>query len=209
MLPDPGRYEERYRMTTGAVPVVAASLVLFGLLFRTEALWATEAIIALALAVLLVPAVAARRLVAFRADYAGVLLGAEPRALMAGRGRPVFIPWHEVDQIVLHPDTSGLPGAKGQVGRIEVRRRTVPPAGDEQAQEPGTAAVTRSVRGWRLDRERLALITGAVAPCVPVIEAAPGGRVAGPGAGTDAGTGTGAGTGADAGSGAAELGTAD
>jgi hypothetical protein len=197
MLPDPGRYEERYRMTTGAVPVVAVSLVLFGLLFRTEALWATEAIIALALAVLLVPAVAARRLVAFRADYAGVLLGAEPRALMAGRGRPVFIPWHEVDQIVLHPDTSGLPGAKGQVGRIEVRRRTVPPAGDEQAQEPGTAAVTRSVRGWRLDRERLALITGAVAPGVPVIEAAPGRAVAGPGAGTDAGTD------------AAELGTAD
>jgi hypothetical protein len=173
MLPDPGRYEERYRMTTGAVPVVAASLVLLGLVFRTEALWAAEAIIALALAVLLVPAVAARRLVAFRADYAGVLLGAEPRALMVGRRRPAFIPWYEVDQIVLHPDTSGLPGTKGQVGRVEVRRRTVLPAVDEQASEPEAAAVTRSVRGWRLDRERLALITAAVAPGVPVIEAAP------------------------------------
>jgi hypothetical protein len=195
MLPDPGRYEERYRMTTGAVPVVAASLVLLGLVFKTAALWAAEALIALALAVLLVPAVAARRLVAFRADYAGVLLGAEPRALMVGRRRPVFIPWHEVDQIVLHPDTSGLPGTKGRVGRVEVRRRMVLPAVDEQAPEPGAAAVTRSVRGWRLDRERLALITAAVAPCVPVIEAAPGRAVAGPETG--------------AGAGAAELGTAD
>jgi hypothetical protein len=197
MLPDPGRYEERYRMTTGAVPVVAASLVLFGLLFRTEALWATEAIIALALAVLLVPAVAARRLVAFRADYAGVLLGAEPRALMVARRRAEFIPWSEVDKIVLHPDTSGLPGAERRVGRVEVRRRTVLPAVDEQALEPGGAAVTRRVAGWRLDRERLAMITAAVAPGVPVIDAAPGRGVAGPGAGSDAGTGT------------AELGTAD
>ncbi len=197
MLPDPGRYEERYRMTTGAVPVVATSLVMLGLVVRTEALWAAEAIIALALAVLLVPAVAARRLVAFRADYAGVLLGAEPRALMVGRRRPVFIPWYEVDQIVLHPDTSGLPGAKGRVGRVEVRRRTVLSTGDAQAPEPGAAAVTRSVTGWRLDREQLALITAAVAPGVPVIDAAPGRGVAGPGAGTDAGTGV------------AELGTAD
>lgn len=173
MLPDPGRYEERYRMTTGAVPVVAAGLVVLGLVFRTEALWVATAFIAVAL-VLLVPAVAARRLVAFRADHAGVLLGAEPRALMVGRGAPVFIPWYEVDQIVLHPDTSGLPGAKGRVGRVEVRRRAVLPAYDEQAPEPGAAAVTRSVRGWRLDRERLALITAAVAPGVPVIEAAPG-----------------------------------
>jgi hypothetical protein len=197
MLPDPGRYEERYRSTTGAVPVVAASLVLFGLVLSGEARWAAGTIIAATLAVLLVTAVAARRMVAFRADYAGVLLGAEPRALMVARRRAEFIPWSEVDKIVLHPDTSGLPGAERRVGRVEVRRRTVLPAVDEQALEPGGAAVTRRVAGWRLDRERLAMITAAVAPGVPVIDAAPGRGVAGPGAGSDAGTGT------------AELGTAD
>ena len=113
MLPDPSRYEARYRLTTGAVPVVAATLVMLGVVLRTEALWAAGAIIAAALAVLLVPAVAARRLVAFRADYAGLMLGAEPRALMVGRRQTVFIPWYDVDKIVLHPDQSGLPGAEG------------------------------------------------------------------------------------------------
>jgi len=180
MLPDPSRYEERYRLTTGAVPVVAATLVMLGVVLRTEALWAAGAIIAAALAVLLVPAVAARRLVAFRADYAGLMLGAEPRALMVGRRQTVFIPWYDVDKIVLHPDQSGLPGAEGRVGRVEVQRRTGLPTGGEQAPEPGASAVTRGVTGWRLDRERLAMITAAVAPGIPIIDAAPGAVELGP-----------------------------
>ena len=39
MLPDPGCYEERYRPTAGAAPTLGASLIMSGLLFRTEALW--------------------------------------------------------------------------------------------------------------------------------------------------------------------------
>ena len=170
MLPDPGCYQERYRPTSGAVPTVVASLVMVGLVMRTEAVWAAAAIIAAALAVLLVPMAAARRLTAFRADYAGLTLGAEPRALMVGR-RADFIPWHEVDAIVLHPNTSGLPGTEGRVGRVEVRRRQALAAADGRPPEPGTTAVTRAVTGWRLDRERLALFTAAMAPGVPVIDA--------------------------------------
>lgn len=162
VLPDPGCYEERYRLTAGAVPTLGASLVMIGLLFRTEALWVTGAVIAVALAILVGPALTARRRVAFRADYAGLLLGPAPGALMVRRGTEVFVPWHEVDTIVLHPDDSGIVGRDKRVGRVEVRRRDQAPA------------LTREVTGWRLNRERLASVTAAVAPGIAVVEAGPG-----------------------------------
>jgi hypothetical protein len=157
VLPDPGCYEERYRPSAGAIPTLGASLFMIGLLFRTEALWASGVVIAVALAVALGPAMAARRRVAFRADYAGLTFGPAPGALMIRRGRPVFIPWGEVDTIVLHPDDSGIAGRSGRVGRVEVRRR-------DQA-----GALTREVSGWRLNRERLTSVTAAVAPGIAVV----------------------------------------
>jgi hypothetical protein len=160
VLPDPGCYEERYRLTAGAVPTLAASLVMIGLLLRTGALWAAGAVIAAALAILVGPALAARRRVAFRADYAGLVFGPAPGALMVRRGTEVFIPWNEVDTIVLHLDDSGIVGTEGRegrVGRVEVRRR-------DQA-----SALTREVTGWRLNRERLASVTAAVAPGIAVV----------------------------------------
>jgi hypothetical protein len=162
VLPDPGCYEERYRLTAGAAPTVGASLIMTGLLFRTEALWTAGVVIAVALAILLGPALTARRRVAFRADYAGLAFGPAPSALMVRRGPQVFIPWGEVDTIVLHPDQSGIVGREGRVGRVEVRRR-------DQA-----AAITREVSGWRLNRERLSSVTAAIAPGIPVIESKPG-----------------------------------
>ena len=118
-------------------------------------------VIAVALAIMLGPAMAARRRVAFRADYAGLTFGPAPGALMVRRGTQVFIPWTEVDTIVLHPDDSGIAGTQGRVGRVEVRRR-------DQA-----GAMTRKVTGWRLNRERLTSVTAAVAPGIPVVEAGP------------------------------------
>ena len=162
VLPDPGCYEERYRLTAGAAPTLGASLIMIGLLFRTEALWAAGVVIAVALAILLGPALAARRRVAFRADYTGLTFGPAPGALMVRRGTQVFIPWTEVDTIVLHPDDSGIAGTEGRVGRVEVRRR-------DQA-----GAMTRKVTGWRLNRERLTSVTAAVAPGIPVVEGGPG-----------------------------------
>jgi hypothetical protein len=38
VLPDPGCYEEPDRLTAGAAPTLGASLIMGGLLFRTEAL---------------------------------------------------------------------------------------------------------------------------------------------------------------------------
>jgi hypothetical protein len=161
VLPDPGCYEERYRLTAGAAPTVGASLIMTGLLFRTEALWAAGVVIAVALAILLGPALTARRRVAFRADYAGLTFGPAPSALMVRRGQQVFIPWGEVDMIVLHPDESGIVGREGRVARVEVRRR-------DQA-----SAITREVSGWRLNRERLSSVTAAIAPGIAVIESKP------------------------------------
>ena len=161
VLPDPGCYEERYRLTAGAAPTLGASLFMIGLLFRTEALWAAGVVIAVALAVVLGPAMAARRRVAFRADYAGLTFGSAPGALMIRRGPQVFIPWGEVDTIVLHPDDSGIAGRSGRVARVEVRRR-------DQA-----GGMTREVSGWRLNRERLTSVTAAVAPGIAVIEGGP------------------------------------
>ena len=64
--------------------------------------WVTGAVIAAALVILMGTGVAARRMIAFRADQAGITLGAEPGRLMVRRGPAVFIPWV----------TSRLPGAR-------------------------------------------------------------------------------------------------
>jgi hypothetical protein len=54
---------------------------------------------------------------------------------------------------------------------------------------PGVAAgASRRIRGWRLDRDRLAAVTAAVAPGVPVVDAGPG---LGPGTGRPEVPGTG------------------
>jgi hypothetical protein len=99
--PDPGCYQERYRMTAGALPTVGASVAMIGLLFRGEALRAAGVIIAEALAILLGPALAARRMIAFRAGYAGLTFGPAASALMMRSGPRVFIGWGEVDTIIL------------------------------------------------------------------------------------------------------------
>ena len=45
----------------------------------------------------------ARRKTAFRADYPGITLGTLPDNLACLRGSPVFIPWADVEQIILYP----------------------------------------------------------------------------------------------------------
>jgi hypothetical protein len=74
MLPDPGCYEERYRLGR-AVGVLASALLSFGL----GLLWHTPLIFAALTVLLAIPAVLAiaRRPVAFRADHAGITLGSD------------------------------------------------------------------------------------------------------------------------------------
>jgi hypothetical protein len=186
MQPDLGCYEERYRLTGSAALSLAASLLAIGLglLWHTQVIFAVAALLGAALAALGGGVVhAARRAVAFRADYAGITLAAVPSKLPSGHSA-LFVPWSDVEQIILYRRKWG-----GVVLREErcigIRRRQgAPPLprGNEQAHGcpvPGVAAgASRKVVGWRLDRERLAAVTAAVAPGIPIIDA---GTASGPG----------------------------
>jgi hypothetical protein len=177
VLPDPGRYEERYRLTRVAlvaVVVLVLGLALFGgtIPAAVGVLIAIPAVLALA-----------RRPAALRADHAGITLGSagnpgSPRRLL-GHRPAVFVPWADIEQIILYTGYHG--GAGDPVPCLGIRRREGAPAlpsSNEQAPfcpVPGVAAgATRPVKGWRLDRERLAAITAAVAPGIPIVEAGPG-----------------------------------
>ena len=189
MLPDPGRYEERYRLTGAALGLVSALLALgLGLLWHTQLIFAALAVLAVIPAVLAV----ALRPVAFRADHAGITLGSDR---LLPRRPAVFIPWADVERIVLYPGRKAAGfgdylWASGEVEYIGVQRRDGAPAlarGNKQAPwcpVPGVAAgATRPIKNWRLDRERLAAVTAAVAPDIPVIDARndPDRRIEGPG----------------------------
>lgn len=84
------RYEERYRLTGGAVLGLAASLLSIGLglLWHTPVIFAALAVILAVLTVTLPGAGvidAARRMTAFRADHAGLTLGAVPGLQLGDR----------------------------------------------------------------------------------------------------------------------------
>jgi hypothetical protein len=193
VLPDLGCYEERYRLTGSAVLGLAASLLAIGL----GLLWHTQVIIGVIAVLLGVLAAqgggvvsAARRAVAFRADQAGIMLGAVPGKLPPRRGPAVFVPWADVEQIVFYPVYPRGRGGYGQARCVGIKRGDGAPAlshGNEQAADcpvPGVAAgATRRITGWHLDRERLAAVTAAVAPGIPIIDAStdPSPGIEGPG----------------------------
>jgi hypothetical protein len=90
----------------------------------------------------------------------------------------VFIPWADIERIILYP---AGPGRKKRVKCVGVQRREGAPAlpyGNNW--DPGcpvgfvAAGAARQMTHWRLDRERLAAVTAAVAPGIPVIEFSPG-----------------------------------
>jgi hypothetical protein len=179
MQPDPGCYEERYRVSRVAQRGWSISLILLptAIGFMTASLPAGLVLLVLGVitALPIVVGLAVRR-TAFRADYAGITLGADLRDGWALRwDRAVFVPWADVEQIVIYPG-QGFP-AGSRAPRIGIQRRQDTPelsAGDRPA--PGcplprvTTAATRPVVGWRLDRDRLAAVTAVVAPGVPVVD---------------------------------------
>jgi len=176
MPPDPGSYEERYRLTSGVVLRLAGGLLLvaLGLAWQPPVISAASVILAIpvifsALTIAFaMPAVItiARRMIAFRADYGGITLGVMPTSLAALHRPAIFIPWAEVEKIILY--RAGSPRWRGNppVQSISVQRR-------EQTALPVTGAASRAactITGWKLNRERLAAVTAAVAPSIPVID---------------------------------------
>ena len=182
------RYEERYRLSAGAVLLIVAALAA-GLVFLAQ-----SAVIFLPIGIVLAAAIAqgagvidrARRTIAFRADHSGITLGAVPDKLTVRRGLPLFIPWEEVENIVLYCSIAQRQGKTVPVPCIGIQRRVgaAPLSwGNEQAPGcpvPGVAAwATRKITGWRLDPVRLAAITAAEAPGVRVLDLSTEDRAAG------------------------------
>lgn len=165
MLPDPGCYEERDRVTGREGTGLAAGLLAIGLglIWHTQTIFLVIGVVLAAVTVIAL----ARRQLAFRADHAGILFPGRPDRLTARRGPAVLIPWADVGQIILY---SSEPGEQAAVQRIEIQCRT----GGLEA---------RKISGWRLDRDRLAAVTAAVAPDVRIVGVTgkPGPGIEGPG----------------------------
>lgn len=183
MLPDQGCYEERYRLTFPVVRSAAFSLVpLIVAMFSHQPLpWVILAPVIFALATVPWLVAVASRKVAFRADMAGITLGADPLSWPFRHASAVFVPWSDAEAIALYQG-GGLPGWRiSDDPCIGIQRRQDAPAlsrGNKPARRcpvPGVAAGTvRPVTAWRLDRDRLAALTAAAAPGIPIIDASTG-----------------------------------
>jgi hypothetical protein len=106
-------------------------------------------------------------MIAFRADYGGITLGVMPTSLAALHRPAIFIPWAEVEKIILYRAGSHRWRGNSPVQGISVHRR-------DGTAAPVTGAASRAaytITGWKLNRERLTAVAAAVAPSIPVIDA--------------------------------------
>jgi hypothetical protein len=121
------------------------------------------------------------RKIAFRADMAGITLGADPLTWPFRHASAVFVPWSDAEAIALFRGGGPFGWRIEDDPCIGIQRSQGAPAlarGNNPARRcpvPGVAAgAVRPVTAWRLDRDRLAALTAAVAPGIPVIDAGPG-----------------------------------
>ncbi len=178
MLPDQGLYEERYRLTGSIAASLAVSLAMLGIaLHFSYAAWLALSVLAFVTVTVPCLATAVGRRIAFRADPLGITLGADPLSWPGRDSSPVFIPWSDVERIVIYSGPKARErGARDRLSIGVQRHPGAPrlPHGNEPARRcpvPGLAkGATRQVVAWRLDRERLAALTAAVAPGIPVID---------------------------------------
>jgi hypothetical protein len=183
MGPDQGCYQERYRLTFPVARSAAFSLVplIFALFSHQPLPWVILAPVIFALATVPWLAAVASRKVAFRADMAGITLGPDPLSWPFRHASVVFVPWSDTEAIALYHGGGPLGWRIGDDPCIGIQRRQDAPAlsrGNRAARRcpvPGVAAGSaRPVTAWRLDRDRLAALTAAVAPGIPIIDASTG-----------------------------------
>ena len=178
---DQGLYEERYRLTGSIAASLAVSLVMIGVAVHfSYGTWMALSVLAFVTVTVPCLAAAASRRIAFRADALGITLGASPLSWPGRDSSPVFIPWSDVERIVLYSGPKSRELGAGDRQWIGIQRRPGAPRlprGNGPARRcpvPGLAeGATRQVVAWRLDRERLTALTAAVAPGIPVIDANP------------------------------------
>jgi hypothetical protein len=167
-------YEELHRLTGR----IAGSLA-FGLVFVALGIFfpmtLPERVLYLAFGgviALRAVLVVANRMIAFRADHAGITLGVDLFSLPF-RFSAVFISWADIERIVLY---RRLRGRVRVVECIGIERRQSAPVlshGNEPASGcpvPGViAGATRPMTTWQLDRHRLAAVIAVVAPGIPIV----------------------------------------
>jgi hypothetical protein len=186
-------YEERYRLTGRATVGLAIGIVAIaaGFLWLSPLIFLPIGVILVILAVFIARGAGvidfARRTVALRVDHEGVLLGTVPDKLSVRRGSALFIPWADIEHIVLYPVHARAPGGHAAVACIGVQRlASAAPLrwGNEQA--PGCPVprvatwATRRIAGWQLDRGRLAATVAVVAPGIAVLDTSAESGVPGP-----------------------------
>ncbi len=183
MLPDQGSYEERYRLTFPVARSAAFSFVpLIIAIFSHQPLpWVILAPVVFALATVPWLLAVASRKIAFRADMAGITLGADPLSWPFRHASAVFVPWSDAEAIALYHGGGPFGWRLGDDPCIGIQRRHGAPAlsrGNNPARRcpvPGVAAgAVRPVTAWRLDRDRLAALTAVAAPAIPIIDAGTG-----------------------------------
>jgi hypothetical protein len=175
MLPNVDRYEERHRLTGRIAGSLAFSLV-FLAVGGFFPLSLTERILYLAFGgviVLRAVVVLVSRMIAFRADHAGITLGADLFNLPF-RFSAVFISWPDIERIILY---RRLRGRFRGVERVGVERRRGAPVlsrGNGPASGcpvPGVAVgASRLINTWQLDRQRLAAVAAVVAPGIRIAD---------------------------------------
>jgi hypothetical protein len=171
---DQGLYEERYRLTGSMIASLVVSLALLAAALhgaQGSAYLAALGILTFVTVTAPVLLTMMNRKIAFRVDPMGITLGGDPMTWASRSNSGVFIPWSDVEKIVIYRGTAGRPG----VG-IQRREGATPlPKGNEPARRcpvPGVAeGATRQTVGWRLDRERLTAFLAAMAPGIPLIDA--------------------------------------
>jgi hypothetical protein len=177
MLPDPSRYEERYRLTNLVFLVFPLGFLLFGIITRFWLFFVLSGV-----GVLLCILTVTVYRVAFRADSAGITFGANP---MRFKFSAVRIPWPDIETIILYTlreRPSMPPGGGGKVDYLEstnyigIKRREGTPAlahGNQPSNCPDPtvpAGATRPIVGWRLNRDRLAAVIAVAAPDVRLVD---------------------------------------
>ncbi len=160
MPPGPGGYEIRFRLAgwEALIPPLGLLCLAAGI-FSPDSLYLRVVLIAFG-GYLTVPYVImlAGRTAVFRADQEGITLGPEvPMRQFSAE----FFPWADIKEITVYTITrwSRTPGKQPGTYIGIVPRRT-PPAG-----------AARRINTWQLDRGRLAAVTAAAAPGVPIVEA--------------------------------------
>ena len=185
MIPDLGCYEERYRLTGGVVPSVAGGLLSLAALSvgppSVQVIFIVLSVV-LALPWLIGPA---SRMIAFRADHAGITLGADPAGWPLRRVPATFVPWSDVEQIAVYPLYPRARGRYAMLPCIKIQRRQDAqplPLPLRRGVQPtlacpvpvAVAGANRRIATWRLDRERLAAVVAAVAPGIPIVDTTAG-----------------------------------